>query len=328
MFCCSAVPAFAFEYDVSAQCAVLMDAATGTVLFEKNAQTQHPMASTTKIMTCLLACESQRLQETVTVTQEMLDGLEGTSLALEAGNQITLYDLVQGAILESGNDAANAIAVFLSGSTQQFVTEMNARAAAIGMKHTLFVTPSGLDEGDHHSTAYDMALLAAEALKNDIFASVCQSANAQITVNGVSRSVTNHNKLLAVSEHFTGVKTGFTKKAGRCLVSSYDYYGSTLICVTLNAPNDWDDHINLVNQAKSEYRIYSDTDTLSVPCVGDDSFSVACSYRYSIAALGEVQCKLYYYPFVYAPYQSGDSVGYAEITCNGKTIAKETITII
>ncbi len=304
-----------------------MDAATGEVLYEKNAETEHPMASTTKIMTCLLACESGKLGKAVTVTDEMLHGLEGTSLDLTVGDSITLYDLVQGAILESGNDAANAIAVYLGGSTAQFAEMMNERAKAIGMVHTLFVTPSGLDEGEHHTTAYDMALLAAEALKNGTFAAICDTADAVITVNGTPKAITNHNKLLKVSGGFTGVKTGFTKKAGRCLVSSYCYHGSTMICVTLNAPNDWDDHINLINQAKKEYTIYSDSDTLTIPTAEAGLSSVPCTYHYSIAALDIVDCKLYYYPFLYAPYTAGNTVGYVEIISDGKVIGKTDIII-
>ena len=152
MFLLVPMPALA---STGAQSAVVMDAAGHTVLYEQNAYEERPMASTTKIMTAYLACAAGDLQRTVPISAAMLKDTEGSSLGLHAGDRITLYDLVVGMLLVSGNDAANAAAVFLSGSTQAFVTKMNSAAKEMGMQHTRFVTPSGLDRGDHHSTAYD-----------------------------------------------------------------------------------------------------------------------------------------------------------------------------
>ena len=170
MFLLVPMPALA---STSAQSAVVMDAAGHTVLYEQNAYEERPMASTTKIMTAYLACAAGDLQRTVPITAAMLEDTEGSSLGLHVGDRITLYDLVVGMLLVSGNDAANAAAIFLFGSTKAFAAGMNSAAKEMGMHHTRFVTPSGLDRGDHHSTAYDMALLTAHALQNKTFAEIC-----------------------------------------------------------------------------------------------------------------------------------------------------------
>lgn len=287
------------------------------------------MASTTKIMTAYLACMAGDLQRQVTITAPMLADAEGSSLGLDVGDRITLYDLVVGMLLVSGNDAANAAAVTLSGSTKDFVAKMNRAAKEMGMHHTCFATPSGLDRGDHHSTAYDMALLAAHALQNKTFARICAAPSSTVSINGKAQTVYNHNRLLNTLDGCVGVKTGYTERAGRCLVSAVRYKGNTLICVTLSDPDDWADHRALLNDCKKQYTTYKLDRSIQVPVVGGDRPYVSAGYRYSQTALNATYTvRLYYYPFVYAPVRRGDVIGYACI--NQKTVpirAQEDIQI-
>ncbi|HCC34391.1 MAG TPA: D-alanyl-D-alanine carboxypeptidase, partial [Ruminococcaceae bacterium] len=222
--------------EISAASAVLIEPVTGRVLFEKNKDERRSMASTTKIMTALLAAESGRLEEPFTVTSQMIN-VEGTSMGLKSGDQVTLSALVYGMMLASGNDAANAAAVFLGGTQSGFAKLMNARAREIGMTGTNFVTPSGLDDDEHYTTAHDMALLAAEAMKNPVFLKAASSLSAQVQIGNppIKRTYSNHNRLLREYKGANGVKTGFTKKSGRCLVSSAERDGISLIAVTLHA---------------------------------------------------------------------------------------------
>lgn len=233
---------------LSAKYACLIDAQTGQVLFEKNGYTEHSMASTTKIMTALLAIENSTPQEIVTVSANAA-GTEGSSLYLKSGEKIAMGDLLYGLMLESGNDAAVAIAEHIGKSTDDFAQMMTKRAHEIGARQTAFKNPNGLDAEGHHTTAYDLALITRHAMKNPVFAEIV--ATKRKTTDGASgstiRSFYNHNKLLSLYTGCTGVKTGFTKKTGRCLVSSATRDHVSLICVTLNAPDDWNDHKRLLD---------------------------------------------------------------------------------
>ncbi len=236
--------------DISAKSAILMCVDSGSVIFSKNESEPLPMASTTKIMTSILALENMEAfgNKEIEITDEMVR-VEGTSMGLAEGNTINLEALVQGMMMVSGNDAANAAAIAVGGSTEAFVDKMNEKARLIGMQDTVFCTPSGLDKDDHHSTAYDMAVLGAYAMENENFAKIVSQKSMKIHFINPNKYVTmkNHNKLLRLYDGCTGIKTGFTKAAGRCLVSCAQKNGAKLICVTLNAPNDWDDHTKLFN---------------------------------------------------------------------------------
>lgn len=302
-----------------------MDSDTNTVFYSVNANQPLSIASTTKIMTCYLACESGKLNDIVTITEEMVN-TEGTKIYLEAGDKISLLDLVKGALLASGNDAANAIAIYIGGSFDNFATMMNEKAKQLGMKNSLFVTPSGLDEGNHHSTAYDMALLASKALKCETFAQICCMQSAEITINDEKTTIYNHNKLLAYSQNFVGIKTGYTNKAGRCLVSAYNHNGNNIICVTLNDGNDWEDHKQLIANAQKEYKDFGETKNVYINVVGSDLSQIKCTYQYEITVLGDVDVQLYYYPFVYAPVTVGEQVGYAQIYSNQRLVKTVPIT--
>lgn len=321
------ITAFAAPISVSAQSAIVINSADNSVIYSKNAYSSMPMASTTKIMTCVLACESTRLNDTVVITNEMLAGTEGSLIYLKPDDKITLYDLTVAAMLASGNDAANAVAFCLSGSIADFVALMNKKACSIGMKNTFFVTPSGLDEKNHHSTAYDMALLASYAMKNSCFSKICALKSAQITINGKKQTVYNHNKLLSSDNNFVGVKTGFTEKAGRCLVSAYNYNGNMIITVTLNAPDDWQDHKRLVAFAKKQFTTKKDNKTFALDVVGAPKNTVQCGYEYNVTVYKNLDIRLYYYPFVYAPLKCGDTVGECKIYSNNRLIKTVDITV-
>lgn len=308
----SFIPVASYDINCSATCAIVLDADTMTVLYNKNAYDERPMASTTKIMTAVLALESGRLDDTFVMTKEMVM-VEGTSLGLKEGDKITLYDLTAGMMMTSGNDAANAIAIGISGSVEAFVSLMNEKANELHMDKTLFVTPSGLDEGGHHSSAYDMAILARYAVDNKSFVDIVSKQSIDISVNAQKRTVYNHNKLLGMDEYIFGVKTGYTQKAGRCLVSAKYYGSSRMICVTLNAPDDWNDHLALYNECEKCYNCYTVDNSLELSVVGGDSQSVTGSYSSELNLLCEPKVYEYYYPFAYAPIKKGDVIGTAYV---------------
>lgn len=312
--------------NVSAQKAVVIDKSTSTVLYQKSSNEKCSMASTTKIMTCLIACEKLKQNDIVTITNKMLDKTEGSLIYLKAGDKITVSDLIKGALLASGNDAANALAVYTSGSVSEFVKLMNLYAVKFKMSNTHFETPSGLDSKNHYSTAYDMAVLTSHALDNEIFASVCKLQKADVTINGNVQTIYNHNKLLYQTENCIGVKTGFTEKSGRCLVSAYDYKGSTIIIVTLNDYDDWNDHKKLFDYAKNQYKTLSKTENISIDCVGTNRKKVACTAQFDISYLDNLTFKYYYYPILYAPILQNTKVGKTEIYSNNKLI--RTVDII
>ncbi len=226
---------------VSAASAVLMDASSGRVLYEKDAHTQRLIASTTKLMTALVAVESTELDKVITMKPEYQ--AEGSSMYLRFGEELKLEELLYGLLLASGNDAALAIAGGCGGDVETFVGWMNDKAAELGMEDTHFVNPNGLDHEEHYSSAYDLALLGRAVLENETLSKLVSTRS--ITVAG--RSLSNHNKLLWRYEGCTGMKTGYTDAAGRTLVSSARRDGQELICVTLKAPDDWSDHAKLLD---------------------------------------------------------------------------------
>ncbi len=232
-----------------ASAAVLMDAGSGRVLWEHNAREPRLIASTTKLMTALVALESgHRLDEAVTIQPEWA-GAEGSSIYLKPGETLRLETLLYGLLLRSGNDAALAAAGYCGGTVEDFVARMNEKAAALGMTDSRFSNPSGLDDPEHRASARDLALLARACLANETLAEILSTRS--VTLEG--RQFTNHNKLLWRYEGCVGLKTGFTKKAGRTLVSAAARDGLTLICVTLNDPDDWADHAALLDYGFENY---------------------------------------------------------------------------
>lgn len=327
-FICSlsvlALPCFA-EPQVSAKAAAVICADSGEIVYSKNADTRQPMASTTKIMTSLIALENGADDTFITVTDEMVR-VEGTSMGLKGGDSVSMLSLVKGMLICSGNDAANATAHLIAGGTAPFASLMNERAEQIGMKNTHFVTPSGLDADGHYSTAYDMALLGAEAIKNPVFLNICSSKSVKAYYGAppYRRILTNHNKLLSVSDEYIGVKTGFTKKSGRCLVSAMRRDGKTLIAVTLSAPNDWDDHEKLYSYALPLVKTVSlsceNLPELKVVGGTENSTKVVLAESTDYTFLEKQPSytyKIYIKQFEYAPVLKGDAVGRVDFYSDG-----------
>ncbi|RFA37207.1 D-alanyl-D-alanine carboxypeptidase [Virgibacillus dokdonensis] len=244
---------------VSANHAVLMEQSTGRVLFEKQAYSKANIASITKIMTAIIAIESGKMHEKAKVSRKAIY-TEGSSIYLEEGEKMRLKDLVYGLMLRSGNDAAVAISEHVGGSEAGFVYLMNEKARWLGMNDTNFANPHGLDEEGHYSTAYDMATLMRYAMKNPTFQKVT-GATSYLAETRIY-SWQNKNKLLTqYYDHSTGGKTGYTKQTGRTLVSTAEKDDMNLIAVTLNAPDDWRDHITMFEWGFEEYNI----ETLTKP---------------------------------------------------------------
>lgn len=227
---------------VSAEAAILMDADSGEVLYEKNADSHMLIASTTKLMTALVVLECARMQDVVTVKASHM--AEGSSMYLKPGEQVTVEELLYGLLLCSGNDAALALAD-ACGGLDSFVAAMNDMARRLGMRDSSFKNPNGLDEEGHYSTARDMARLACCVAAHPTLRRICSTYSATVG----ARSMANHNKLLHRLEGCVGMKTGYTKAAGRTLVSCAVREGRCLVAVTLNDGNDWDDHIRLYETA-------------------------------------------------------------------------------
>lgn len=228
---------------VSANNAVLLDQKSGKVLFEKKAHEKQSIASITKVMTAIIAIESGKMDE-ISKTSRKAIYAEGSSIYLEQGEKMKVEDLVYGLMLRSGNDSAIAIAEQIGGSEEGFVHLMNEKAAWIGMQNTHFDNPHGLESETHYSTAYDMALLMRYAMKNKEFQKI--SGTKMYKAESRSYAWKNKNRLLTEKyKYCTGGKTGFTKKAGRTLLTTAERDGNALVVVTLNAPDDWNDHIQL-----------------------------------------------------------------------------------
>lgn len=253
LLCIPAMPVKADEIPaVSAKSAVLM--VGGEVVWSKNADEKLPMASTTKIMTALVAIEHGDIAKEVAVDGKAC-GVEGSSVYLTAGEVLTMEDLLYALMLESANDAAAAIACEVGGTIEAFADMMNETAEKLGLENTHFMNPHGLDDPEHYTTAADLAKLTDYALGNETFSKIVSTYKKTIPLNGDGgvRLLLNHNRLLKRYDDVIGVKTGFTKKSGRCLVSAAERDGLTVIAVTLNAPDDWNDHRAMQEYGFSRY---------------------------------------------------------------------------
>lgn len=238
-----------YGLNISAECAILLDASSGRVLYEKNAEQRHLIASITKIMTALVVLEkAEDLDTTVTIPEDWT-GVEGSSMYLEAGDVVSIRGLLYGLILNSGNDAATVLATTLAGDEATFVGWMNEYAAKFGMNDTHFSNPHGLDAEDHYSTAHDMARLMVEAMKNETFREITHTRH--IVIDGFEMYF--HNKLLDRYEYCISGKTGYTMAAGRTLVTASEKDGQLLVAVTLNAPDDWNDQIAMYEYGFNHY---------------------------------------------------------------------------
>lgn len=330
--CVCIIPVSADEIAVSASAAAVINGDNGEVIYLKNADERLPMASTTKIMTALLLCEHGDFNREITVTKEML-AVEGSSMGLLPGDTVTLHDLLYGMLLASGNDAANVTAFVLGGSVQGFVDMMNEKAQALGLQNTHFATPSGLDADDHYTTALELANLARYAMQNDDFAAAASSKSAVLNYGNppYRRTLTNHNRLLKYFDGAVGVKTGFTKKSGRCLVSAAKRDGKYVIAVTLHDPNDWSDHEQMLEYGFSviqQIQCSPEKAEYIIPVIGGskDSLTVKTEpYTVNSVKTTEITCKIGLPKFLYAPIKKGDVIGTISYFSDGEKIAVNEI---
>jgi serine-type D-Ala-D-Ala carboxypeptidase (penicillin-binding protein 5/6) len=250
----AAITASEEEMEITAQAAVLMDRQTNRVLWQKNAYRCLPMASTTKVMTAILALELGN-EHDVVKTSLRAANTEGSSIWLEEGEEKTLGELLYGLMLRSGNDAAVAIAEHIDGSVEKFAVRMNEKAKEIGAQNTNFRNPHGLPADNHYSTAYDLALISAYALRNQRFREIISTPEYTISWPGREwdRVMLNQNRLLEQYPGGDGVKTGWTKKAGRCFIGSATRDEWQLLVVVLNAPQMWEDAASLLDYGFAEY---------------------------------------------------------------------------
>ncbi len=312
--------------DVPAQAAYLIEANSGRVLYAKNENVRLPMASTTKIMTALLAIESGRLSETVKIPAEAA-GTEGSSMYLKEGETIPLSDLVYGLMLTSGNDAAVAIARFLCGSTEAFSTQMNERAAALGLADTHFVTPNGLHDPNHYTTAKDLALLGAGALENPVFSEIV-STQYRKTEGSNPHTLKNKNRLLWEYEGGIGVKTGYTKAAGKCLVFAAERGGIKLVGAILNCPSMWNTAKQLLDEGFSRYRakLFLSADTVfAIPVENGVKKTLSAAPIRGILYPVEIDGEESYavetaFDPCRAPVAAGQTVGTATLVRNGTAV--------
>lgn len=319
-------------YNTSAKAAVVIDGYTGEILYSQNSDTRLPMASTTKIMTALLLCElGGDLTKEIVVTREMVT-VEGSSMGLQVGDTVSYHDLLYGMMLASGNDAANTTAIAIAGSISKFVDLMNERAEAMELKNTHFVTPSGLDADGHYTTAYELAIITKEALTNEKFAKAAAAESALLCYGNppYNRTITNHNKLLKMYDDIVGVKTGFTKKSGRCLVSASKKDGKFVIAVTLNDGNDWADHRTLLDLGLSliESKVFSPAENKFAVDVTNGSVLdvVIPSATISVTQNTSVNYLINLPQFLYYPIKSGEQIGCIRYYCNENEICNLPIT--
>ncbi len=313
---------------VSAKAAVLYEPRTKRFLYTKNEDERLGMASTTKIMTALIALENLPPEELITADSNAV-GIEGSSIYLKPGETMRAIDLIYALILQSANDAAEVLAYRISGSIQEFAKLMNEKAQELGAKNTNFTNPHGLDDKEHYTTASDLAIITAKALENEAFREIASTKIKTVESSLTKRVLVNHNKLLKSYEGCIGVKTGFTKKTGRSLVSAADKDGLTLICVTINAPDDWSDHTKMLDFGYSvlEIQHLADVGSFSyeIPVINGKQTSVKISNLEPFSYISdkdgsEYKTEVFLSRYFSAPIQEGEVLGKVIFTKNGVEI--------
>ena len=310
---------------VSARSACLMDAVTGQVLYQCDADRRSLIASTTKIMTALIVCEQCNVLDRMRIPKEAV-GIEGSSMYLKEGEVLTIQELLYGLMLSSGNDAAVALAIYCGGTVEGFVGLMNDKAYSLGLANTQFENPNGLDSPGHFSSAKDLAVLAAYAMENPVFAKTVSTK----TVRVGERYLTNHNKLLWRVPGADGVKTGYTRSAGRTLVSSAVRENRRVIAVTLDDGNDWQDHKVLLEQGLSRFRpkdLIAEGDLMGTrEVLGGENRQVellaAENFRFHLAQGEQPYILLSGSEFSYAPVVSGGKAGFAYVMLGDKAVGR------
>lgn len=318
----------------SAEGACLINAVTGEVIFSKNMNTQHQMASTTKIMTAILAIENCDMDDIVTVSANAANQ-EGSAAYIEAGDEVYMGDMLKGLMLNSGNDAAVAIAEHISGSVEEFAKLMNKKAFKMGLKDTCFANPSGLDAPNHYTTAKELAFIAKYAMNIPLFREIVSQKTAQAKVINSDRILyfSNHNKLLSTYEGSTGIKTGFTKSTGRCLVSSAKRDDMEFIAVTLGDPNDWKDHTDMLDAAFAQHypkNVVSKGMTIKTAKIDGKSYSMVAAEDFIMPFKENgrvvVDVVTHIAEDLSSPINAGEKVGYLDIRYNDASVG--TVNII
>ena len=317
--CFIILPCSAQAIDISAKGSVLLEAESGDIIYGKSEHLRLPMASTTKIMTALVVLENAELDDIVTIEPNMV-GIEGSSIYLRSGERLTVEELLYALMLESANDASVALAIHVAESIDSFAELMNEKARELGLTNTHFSNPHGLDSDEHFTTPYELGIIATHAMKNEVFAKIVSTKSIEIPLNNGegTRVLVNHNRLLRSYDGATGIKTGYTKHCGRCLVSSATRDGVSLICVTLNAPNDWQDHKELLDYGFTQYESINLADassyTIELNAIGgekstffakntDDLKVTLKRQKHNITAILEAN------RLISAPIQEGERVG-------------------
>lgn len=314
---------------VSARAAALYEPETDSFLYMKNGNERLGMASTTKIMTAQLALELLDLNESIEVDKRAV-GIEGSSIYLTEGEVLTAEDLVYAVLLQSANDAAAALAYKISGSIEAFALLMNEKARSLGLVNTSFTNPHGLDDKNHYTTAHDLAIISASALKNDKFKEISSTYKKEIKSSEKSRILVNHNKMLKNYDGCIGVKTGFTKKCGRCLVSAAERDELIMISVTIDAPSDWSDHKKLLDYGYSRLEAktlaYPGEFTYTLPVLNGDGEKTTVANEQFIKRIfpkgdSDFEAHVKLSRFVTAPVREGEILGEVIFTKNGEKIA-------
>lgn len=319
-------------YSTSANSAILMDTDSGNIIYAVNKDDIRSVASISKIMTGILALESVKLHDKVTIGNEILEAY-GSGIYISVGEEITLEELVYGLMLRSGNDAALAIAKYVGGTVENFVLMMNAKAKELGMKNTTFNNPSGLDqEKGNYSTAYDMALLMKYAIHNEKFKKIVGTKKITIKTNMKSYVWVNKNKLLTLYKYATGGKTGFTQKAKRTLVTTASKNGVNLVAVTLVDGDDFNDHKRLYEEAFDKYKNYKILKKNNLIIIGesyykDCYFYIKNDFNYSMKKDEVNKIVVKFELKKVLNYKSGDEVGTAIVYLKDKEIYKTVIFI-
>lgn len=320
---------------ISAQSAILIEAESGEVVYEKNALVRLPMASTTKIMTAIIAIENTDPAMMVEISP-LAVGVEGSSIYLYKGERLSMENLLYALLLESANDAAAAIAIAVAGSIEAFADLMNQKAAELRLTDTHFTNPHGLDDEEHYTTASDLAKIAAYCMRNDLFRTIVATQRMTIPLNDTEgvRLLLNHNRLLRSYEGTIGLKTGYTKRSGRCLVSAAERDGVTLIAVTLNAPDDWDDHRQMFDYGFDKYESLflqsAGSYSLTIPVVSGTRSSVTVINEKEVHVIlpkqhGEITCSCEVPRWTAGGIIQGEALGRLVWHCDGKIIATEPL---
>ncbi len=321
----------AYAIDVSAKGAVLIECDSNDIVYSKNANMRLPMASTTKIMTALVAIENCDDLEKIIKIPRCATGIEGSSIYLHEDEELTISDLLYALMLESANDSAVALAYATCGDLDKFVDLMNEKASELGLENTHFTNPHGLDNDEHYTTAYELGIIASYAMNNPVFSEIVSTYKRTIPLNNGegTRVLVNHNRLLRSYQGAIGIKTGFTKKCGRCLVSCAEVDGARFVCVTLNAPNDWNDHKEMLDYGFSKYESVRLADVgdyvLSLDLINGVKSNVLCSNFEPLRITLEkeninISARVEYDRLLFAPINQNDVVGRIVFYNNDKEI--------